>query len=164
MIENTLCCDEQNHWQELDWQHPRPFIVLWEVSVDDIDHYKHANNIAYIKQLEKLAWAHSNYLGLSFDDYERLDRAMVIQHHNLYYHLPSFEKEGLACATWITRCDERFRLQREFQFISTRTHKTVFTGSTDFVCVSLSKGAPKKMPAEFIDIYGNNCIDLAKDL
>jgi acyl-CoA thioester hydrolase len=159
MLENTLCGNEQNHWNELDWKHTNPFIVLWHVHQQDIDHYKHANNVSYIKQLEKLAWAHSNSLGLTFEDYQALDRAMVIQHHNLSYHAPSFEDETLACATWITQCDKRFRLQREFQFISTQSGKTAFSGITDFVCVKLSSGAPKPMPAEFIEKYGAHLID-----
>jgi acyl-CoA thioester hydrolase len=158
MLENTLCGNEQNHWNELDWKYTCPFIVLWHIHQDDIDHYKHANNTAYIKQLEFVAWAHSNHLGLSFEHYQELDRAMVIQHHNLYYHNPSYEDETLACATWITQSDKRFRLQREFQFISTRTCKTVFSGTTDFVCVKLSTGSPKPMPQAFIDAYGAHIV------
>ncbi|MFC4699756.1 acyl-CoA thioesterase [Glaciecola siphonariae] len=159
MLENIQCANEQNHWQELDWKHTKPFIMQWHVHSDDIDHYKHANNVAYIRQLEKLAWAHSNALGLRFEDYETLDRAMVIQHHNLYYHAPSFKDETIACATWISKCDKRFRLQREFQFISVHSQKTVFSGLTDFVCVKLSSGAPKPMPQSFIDIYGAHAIN-----
>lgn len=158
MLENTLCGNEQNHWNELDWKHANPFIVLWHIHHDDIDHYKHANNVAYIKQLESLAWAHSNHLGLCFEDYEKLDRAMVIQHHDLYYHAPSFEDDTLACATWITQCDKRLRLQREFQFVSTTSNKTVFSATTDFVCIKLSSGMPKAMPQAFIDVYATHCI------
>ncbi|MBT1450965.1 thioesterase family protein [Glaciecola sp. XM2] len=159
MLETTLCSDEQNHWNELDWKYAHPFIMLWNIHKDDIDHYKHANNTAYVKQLEKLAWAHSNHLGLSFSDYEEHDRAMVIQHHSLYYLAPSFEEEAIACATWITKCDKRFRLQREFQFISTTSHKTIFAATTDFVCVKLSSGTPKPMPQAFIDVYGAHVIE-----
>lgn len=153
MLETSMCADEQNHWNELDWRLPEPFIILWNIHPDDIDHYKHANNTSYVKQLEKLAWAHSNHLGLCFEDYEQLDRAMVIQHHDLHYHAPSFEQEVIACATWITQCDKRLRLQRQFQFISTTRQKEVFSATTDFVCVSLSSGAPKPMPKAFIDTY-----------
>lgn len=153
MLENTLCGNEQNHWNELNWKFAKPFIVLWHIHQDDIDHYKHANNIAYVKQLESLAWAHSNHLGLRFEDYQTLDRAMVIAHHDLNYHAPSFAHETIACATWITSCDKRLRLQRQFQFISTKSGKTVFSATTDFVCIKLSTGAPKPMPQSFVDIY-----------
>jgi acyl-CoA thioester hydrolase len=158
MLETTLCADEQNHWNELAWKHPNPFIILWNIHETDIDHYKHANNTAYVKQLERLSWAHSNHLGLGFEDYEKLDRAMVIQHHSLHYHAPSFEQEVIACATWITACDKRFRLQREFQFISTSRQKVIFEARTDFVCVKLSTGSPKPMPQVFIDTYSPHLV------
>lgn len=159
MLENTLCGNEQNHWNELDWKYANPFIVLWHIHQDDIDHYKHANNTAYVKQLETLAWAHSNHLGLCFEDYQSLDRAMVIQHHDLRYHVPSLEDETIACATWITKCDKRLRLQRQFQFISTSSGKTVFSATTDFVCIKLSTGAVKAMPQAFIDVYATHCLE-----
>nr|WP_136249761.1 thioesterase family protein [Ningiella ruwaisensis] len=159
MLETTLCCDEQNHWNELDWQFPSPFIVLWHITHEDIDHYKHANNTAYVKQLERTAWAHSHQLGLHFEDYEKCDRAMVIQHHDIHYHNPAYEDETIACATWITKCDKRFRLQRQFQFISTQSHKTLLTATTDFVCIKLSSGAPRPMPEHFASIYGAQVVD-----
>jgi len=159
MLENTLCGTEQNHWHELDWQYSHPFIVLWHIHADDIDHYEHVNNIAYLKQTETLAWAHSQQLGLSFEEYAKLDRAMVIQHHALNYHTPALIDDTLACATWIVKCDGRLRLQRRFQFINIESKSTVFSASTDFVCVKLSTGQPAKMPSAFIDAYCDHNIE-----
>lgn len=111
--------------------------------------------MAYLSRLEKLAWQHSNSLGLTINDYQKADRAMVITKHELNYHLPSHLDDHLACATWITFSDQKFRLRREFQFINITTEKTVFTANTDFVCVSLSSGTPKRMPTIFCKIYGD---------
>jgi len=138
----------------LKWNKAEPFISDWVIDSNSIDHYQHTNNVAYLSRLEKLAWQHSNALGLSILDYQQADRAMVITKHELMYHLPSHLGDTLACATWIVFCDNKFRLRREFQFINTASKKTVFTANTDFVCVSLSSGAPKKMPAQFYNVYG----------
>lgn len=138
----------------LPWQRTQPFVSTWHIQQEHIDHYDHVNNVAYVSQLEALAWQHSNYLGLSMQEYKTLDRGMVIQQHVLNYQLASHLGDEIACATWIVTCDKKFRLSREFQFISMRSQKTVFTAQTHFVCVSLKTGSPKKMPAEFIDIYG----------
>lgn len=146
------------HALSLDWQQAQPFISEWIIQAEHIDHYLHTNNVAYLTRLEKLAWEHSNSLGLLFDDYKALDRAMVITKHELHYHAPSHLGDTLACATWIVKCDNKFRLQRQFQFINLSTQKTCFSATTDFVCVSLSKGLPKKMPTEFTNVYGKACL------
>jgi acyl-CoA thioester hydrolase len=145
---------DKDYYAALAWERPGAFVSLWTIDTQHIDHYEHVNNVAYVSQLEALAWQHSNYLGLSMDDYKRLDRGMVIQQHVLNYHIAAHLGDELACATWISDCDSKFRLSRAFQFISLKHQKTVFTAQTHFVCVSLSRGTPKKMPMEFIDIYG----------
>lgn len=145
-------------FSDLDWLHPHPFMATWTVDASHIDHYQHTNNIAYLARLEKLAWEHSNHLGLSFQNYQDLDRAMVITQHALNYHLPTHLNDTLICATWIISCDKKCRLTRQFQYINPGTGKTVFSAQTHFVCVSLGSGAPKKMPSIFQDIYGSACI------
>jgi acyl-CoA thioester hydrolase len=76
----------------------------------------------------------------------------------LSYHAPSHLADNLACATWIVACDKKFRLSRRFEFINLRTNKTVFSAKTDFVCVSLKDGVPKRMPEKFSQIYGDALI------
>lgn len=137
------------------WLHPNPFVRSWKIDASHIDHYQHTNNLAYLARLEQLAWEHSAHIGLRFSDYQTHDRAMVIVKHELNYHLPSHINDSLLCATWINHCDQKYRLSRKFQYINAKTAKTIFTATTHFVCVSLSNGAPKKMPAIFKEVYGN---------
>lgn len=151
---NSANSKDDDQISELAWQHSAPFISKWKIDISHIDHYQHTNNLAYLARLEKLAWEHSNALGLQFADYERLDRAMVITQHELNYHLPSHLGDELACATWIISCDEKFRLSRAFQYINMSSGKTIFTAKTHFVCVSLRTGMPKRMPDSFKRIYG----------
>ena len=139
---------------DLAWQLPNPFISQWSIRPEHIDHYGHTNNVAYLSRLESLAWEHSSSLGLCFEDYKALDRAMVITQHELNYHLASHLGDELACATWLVHCDNKLRLGRRFQFINLKNKKTIFTARTEFVCVSLQTGTPKKMPQDFIEIYG----------
>lgn len=140
------------------WYHPAPFTLDWHVGPTDIDHYGHVNNVAYLTQLEKTAWAHTNALGLTLDHYRELDRAMVIKRHELNYLQACHEGDALVCATWIVQCDNRLSLSREFQFICPRRQKTVFTATTQFVCTSMTTGAPKRMPEIFRTVYGKASI------
>ncbi|MBT0587439.1 acyl-CoA thioesterase [Alteromonas oceanisediminis] len=138
---------------ELVWPLPQPFVADWEIQADVIDHYGHVNNVAYIVQLEKLAWLHSNALGLSIDQYRSLDRGMAIRRHEVDYLLPCHTGQTIACATWIVKCDSRLNLTRQFEFICRTRGKPVFTARTDFVCIALSSGAPKRMPEAFKSAY-----------
>ncbi|QJR82218.1 acyl-CoA thioesterase [Alteromonas pelagimontana] len=140
------------------WFHPAPFVQDWTIGETHIDHYQHVNNVAYVSQVESLAWAHSKHLGLHFDHYVALDRGMVIRRHELDYLLPCHLGDSLRCATWIVKCDRAVSLTRQFQFICQRRNKTVFTARTQFICVSLASGKPKRMPAEFRSIYGKACV------
>lgn len=142
------------------WRRPEPFVDPWQISEQDIDHYQHVNNVAYLARVESLAWKHSNHLGLQFSDYQQAGKGMVIRRHELDYLLPAHLGDTLACATWITGCHKAIRLTREFQFVCTRRLKTVFSAHTQFVCVSLQSGAPTRMPDTFKHIYGNAVSDL----
>ncbi|TPV60722.1 acyl-CoA thioesterase [Aestuariibacter sp. GS-14] len=135
------------------WQYPNPFVVTWKIQEQDIDHYQHVNNVAYLSQQENVAWQHSRSLGLSFEHYKELDRAMVIVRHELDYVKPAFRDDELHCATWIVACDGRLQLTREFQYIRASTGDTLYRGKTRFICVKLSSGQPARMPRPFADIY-----------
>ena len=67
------------------WLLPNPFVIPWTIAKGHIDHYNHANNVAYVSQLEQTSWAHSNALGLSIEQYQALDRGMAIR---LAVHIP----------------------------------------------------------------------------
>jgi len=151
---NSINTINEQSTHALDWLHPSPFISSWKIDTSHLDHYQHTNNLAYLARLERLAWEHSAQLGLTFAEYEQLDRAMVITKHELNYHFPTHLGDDLACATWIVNCDNKFRLNRDFQYINPHSGRTVFSATTHFVCVSLKTGMPKRMPEAFKHVYG----------
>jgi acyl-CoA thioester hydrolase len=61
------------------WDYPNPFTRLAVPRPEDIDGLNHTNNAVYVQWCEKIGWAHSESLGLSLQDYRRLDRAMAIR-------------------------------------------------------------------------------------
>lgn len=137
-----------------DWCLPNPHILPWQVEQSQIDHYNHANNVAYVSKLEQVAWSHSNHLGLSIEEYQHLDRGMAISRHEIDYLCAAVLDDVLLCATWIVECDRRLKLARRFQFIRQSDGKTMLQAKTEFVCIALSSGKPKRMPQRFTDVYG----------
>jgi len=138
----------------MSWHFLNPFLCTWQVSHEQIDHYQHANNVAYVSQLEITSWAHSNHLGLTIEQYQTLDRGMAISRHEINYLAASHVNDLIDCATWIVDCDNKLKLARQFQFIRRSDQQTVLTARTEFVCIALSSGKPKRMPKEFANIYG----------
>ena len=139
--------------EQLPWLHSKPFICQWQIRPEQIDHYNHVNNVAYVSQLERTAWAHSNALGLSIEQYQELDRGMAISRHEIDYLAAALLGDTLACATWIISCDNKLKLARHFQFIRLSDGLTMLKARTEFVCIALSSGRPKRMPKIFTDTY-----------
>ena len=84
----------------------------------------HANNACHVVRCEQRAWRHSESLGLSIKNCQRLDRGVAICKATYEYSLPAFENENLLIATWLTACDGKFRPQRRFKMINVTTEKT----------------------------------------
>jgi acyl-CoA thioester hydrolase len=136
------------------WLQPDPFVIQWKITKAHIDHYNHANNVAYVSQLERTSWAHSNALGLNIEQYQALDRGMAISRHEIDYMAPALLGDTLLCATWIVTCDNKLKLTRQFQFVRQSDGVNMLKARTDFICIALSSGKPKRMPDIFTSTYG----------
>lgn len=136
-----------------DWDHPSPFTLQLAPAAADIDGLGHTNNAVYVQWCEQAAWAHSEALGLSLADYRRLDRAMAIREGHYDYLLPSFEGEALLLGTWLTASDGRLTMERRFQLKRASDGATLVRGRWVLVCIEISSGRPKRMPAEFLGVY-----------
>ena len=139
--------------QLADWDVPAPHIVDFTVVSEHIDHMGHVNNAVYLGFMESAAWSHTRVLGLSWQDYQRLDVGCVVHRHELDYLAPAHVGEYLQVGTWITGNDRRLTLWRGHQIRRVADGKTLLRASTRFVCVRLSTGRPRRMPQTFIDAY-----------
>ena len=137
----------------MNWDYPQPFTLPAMPQAEDIDGLNHTNNAVYVQWCEKIGWAHSESLGLSLGDYQRLDRAMAIRRGEYDYLLPTALGETLTLATWLTASDGKLTMERRFQLIRNRDQATVLRGRWDLVCIGLSTGQARRMPPEFCQAY-----------
>jgi acyl-CoA thioester hydrolase len=135
------------------WDYPTPFTLAATPQASDIDGLNHTNNAVYVQWCEKAGWAHSESLGLTLADYQRLDRAMAIRRGEYDYLLPTAQGEELTLATWLTASGGKLTMERRFQLVRNRDQATVLRGRWDLVCIELSSGLPRRMPPEFCDAY-----------
>lgn len=138
----------------MSWGLPDPFVIDIVVQPEDIDGLGHANNAVYVSWLERCAWRHSQSLGLDLAEYRRLDRAMAVVRHEVDYLASAYEGDQLQLATWIVESDQRLKMTRQFQLRRPADDLTLLRAQTTFVCIELSTGKPKRMPAEFVEGYG----------
>lgn len=135
------------------WDHPDPFILPIAATEADIDGLNHTNNAVYVRWCEQAGWAHSIALGLSLDDYRRLDRAMAIRRGEYDFLLPTFRDEPLLLGTWLMPGESAAAMRRQFQLVRESDRATVLRASWDLVCIELSSGRPRRLPPEFSTIY-----------
>ncbi len=138
---------------ELSWEVDQPFVQALTVRTEDLDRFGHTNNVVYLSWLERVAWAHTQFLGLDFSDYERLGCGCVVRRHELDYLAATFAGDELLAATWIAQNDGRLSMWRGYQIIRPHDGRTVLRGRTHWVCVDLATGKPRRQPAEFIAAY-----------
>lgn len=136
-----------------DWDVPSPHVLEHRIWPEHIDHMGHVNNAVYLMLLEDTAWSHTRALGLTWQDYQALDAGCVVRHHALDYMAAAYEGDRVQVGTWLSGNDHRLTLWRGYQVRRVDDGRTLLRASTQFVCVRLSSGRPRRMPPEFITAY-----------
>ncbi len=139
------------------WDYPQPFVESVQVETQHIDGLQHTNNAVYVVWCEAVAWAHSNALGLSIGDYQRLDRAMAIRHSEYDYAMASVLGDELLVGTWLTQTD-KLNMERRFQVQRASDGVTILRAAWQLVCIEISTGKPRRLHPEFIKNYGSAVI------
>ena len=137
----------------IDWPVANPFVQRRIAVQDDIDGFGHVNNVRYIDWALDVAWAHSEALGFSIDEYHRVGVGCVVWRHEFDYVSPIVEGEETLIATWIANNDGRVRMTRAFEMRRADNGKVFFKGQTRFVTVDMKTGKPARMPASFVAAY-----------
>jgi acyl-CoA thioester hydrolase len=136
------------------WDRNKPYTLAINVDETDIDELGHVNNAAYVRWLERCAWRHSESLGLGVAEYKALDRAMVVLRHEIDYLAAAYLGDEVVVATWIVESDNKLRLTRHFQILRASEKTTLLRARSNFVCIELSSGKARRMPAVFVETYG----------
>lgn len=135
------------------WDLPNPFTLQFRPEAGDIDGLNHTNNAVYVQWCGKIGWSHSEALGIHLADYQRPDRGMAIHRANYHYLQPTAAGDDLTLGTWLLPGDGKLTMERRFQLVRNRGQVTVLRGHWKLVCIELSSGKPRRMPAEFSQIY-----------
>ncbi len=135
------------------WDHPGPFTIDVTVTADDLDAYRHVNNVVYIRWLERCAWAHSAAVGYPESRCVEMARGMAVRTMQVQFLAACYEGDVIRVGNWISKSDGRLRVSRRYQLVNVTTGITVLIEDVDFICMNLATGRPVRLPAEFVDAY-----------
>lgn len=138
---------------ELRWEVANPFVEPVIVRAEDTDVMGHTNNVVYLGWLERVAWHHSQALGMTIERYHELNAGCVARRHEIDYLAATFAGEQLIVGTWIEENDGRLSMWRAYQIIRPSDGRTVLRGRTHWVCIDMKTGKPRRQPPEFIEAY-----------
>jgi len=116
----------------------------------DIDELDHVGNQVYLRWVLEVAVAHSNALGWTFADYQRLGAGWVVRRHELDYLAEVLEGQTVTASTWIeswkgVSCVRRTELRRG--------DTAVLRASTTWVFIDFASGKPRKIPDEIRALF-----------
>lgn len=137
----------------MNWQYPHPFIHAHTVQVDELDFLEHVNNKTYMAWMEQVAWLHSQSVGINHKTQKELNRIMVIKEHRMSYLAGCYLGDELLIGTWLGEQKGACLRERNYQIIRAADGLSVFTATSEFVCVDLKTLRPKRIPNAFIEPY-----------
>ena len=118
------------------------FLITADAAV--IDGNGHMNNVAYVDWMQRAALSHAGTWRIE-ELMERDSATWFARRHGIEYLRPVFEKDEIKVCTWIESA-ERVKSLRRYEFF--RGEEMVARGETEWVCVNVETGRPKRIPVE----------------
>ena len=122
------------------------------VKPEHIDVLNHVNNVVYVNWMQDVATAHIENLGLGLKEYIELKHAMVAVEHHVQYRKAAFEGEEIILRTWLNDINALYSF-RQYVFYRPKDKTILFTANTQWACVEIVTGRPKRMSPTFTQAY-----------
>ncbi|UUS61709.1 MULTISPECIES: thioesterase family protein [unclassified Acinetobacter] len=122
------------------------------VQAEHIDTLNHVNNVVYVSWMQDVATAHIEALGLGLKEYIELKHAMVAVEHHVQYRKAALEGEEIILRTWLNDINGLYSF-RQYVFYRPKDKAILFTGNTQWACIEIATGRPKRMSPTFTQAY-----------
>lgn len=122
------------------------------VQAEHIDTLNHVNNVVYVSWMHDVATAHIEALGLGLKEYIELKHAMVAVEHHVQYRKAALEGEEIILRTWLNDINALYSF-RQYVFYRPKDKAILFTGNTQWACIEIATGRPKRMSPTFTQAY-----------
>ncbi|MEG2359284.1 acyl-CoA thioesterase [Acinetobacter sp.] len=122
------------------------------VQPEHIDVLGHVNNVVYLSWMQDAATAHIEALGLGLKEYLELKHAMVAVEHHVQYRKAALQGEEIILRTWLNDINALYSF-RQYAFYRPSDKAVLFMGNTQWACVEIATGRPKRMSPTFMQAY-----------
>lgn len=133
--------------------HPRPFVAALTVDASHLSRLvPHANNVEYLRWIDRVAELHADALGDTREALLRADRCFFVARHEVDYLAECWEGERLLLATWV-RSMRRTTSWRETLVVRPADGSLIARGATLWAFVDMRSRRPARVPAEMAAKY-----------
>ncbi|PIS46870.1 MAG: acyl-CoA thioesterase [Elusimicrobia bacterium CG08_land_8_20_14_0_20_51_18] len=123
------------------------------VEPDEIDAFRHVNNVVYLKWFIRIAAEHCASAGWSVKKMcEELGQGWIIKSHQLEYLIPVKPYQKVKIVTWVEYV-KAASSERRYEALDERG-RVCAKGSTIWVWVDYRTGRPLRIPAEIAKSFG----------
>ena len=116
-----------------------------------IDENRHANNVVYLQWMNEASLLHFETIGgpalMSESGVTWVARA-----HQIEYLRPVYQDDELLLKTWVSTV-EKVKSRRCYEFLVEGS--LVARGETEWVCVDIRSGRPRKIPGEVVEMINH---------
>jgi acyl-CoA thioester hydrolase len=132
---------------------PPPFSHTITVEDVDIDELMHASNIAFVRWLQDVAYAHSRHVGYGFDEYRRVGGVFVVRRTEIDYLRPALRGDVLELRTWLSSwMAAKYQRETEIQRVSDGV--MLAKASVTWGFLDMITGRPRRVPDEVRIAFG----------
>lgn len=128
------------------------FDLIIQVQPEHIDGLGHVNNVVYMQWMQEVTTAHIEAIGLGLEQYHALKHAMVAVEHQVQYRKAAFEGDEIILRTWLNDINALYSF-RQYAFYRPQDQTLLFTGNTQWACIEMATGRPKRMSPTFTQAY-----------
>jgi acyl-CoA thioester hydrolase len=121
----------------------------FRVNIYDVDAWGDARTNAIIRFMQQAASDASTAAGFDIEWYAQARTLWVIRRTIVQYAAPARYDDTLEVRTWVADM-RRVRSQREYEVCRAADRALIARGSTDWVYVDLTRGAPAQPPPEML--------------
>ena len=125
---------------------------LFDVPASDQDELEHVSNVAYVRWIQNVAFAHSVHAGWPMARYRELGGVFVVRRHEIDYLRPAHAGERVELRTWIESWSA-VTSRRRTQIVRPADDVEIARAVTIWALVRTDSGWPRRIPAELHEAF-----------
>lgn len=129
------------------------FLDRRKVVEEDLDDFRHVNNLQYLRWTLCAASAHSRHVGWSSQRYRDLGSGWLVRSHQITYKVPALLDDEIVVRTWVDSFD-RVSSVRKYEIVREADQSTCAFAETRWVFVDFATQKLTAIPSDVKAAFG----------